>query len=159
MKRETIFLKVVIVLLGLFILGLCVFFLPWLISDIRQHADPLGKYLYPIIVAMYTAAIPFFYALFQALKLLTFIDKGNAFTRSSVQAIKVIKLCAIVISLIYLAVMPFFFLFGDKDDSPGFILIGAVFVGASFVVAVFAAVLQKLLTNAIDIKSENDLTV
>jgi len=30
---------------------------------------------------------------------------------------------------------------------------------ASLVVAVFAAVLQKLLKNAIDIKSENDLTI
>lgn len=55
--------------------------------------------------------------------------------------------------------MPFFYLLAEKDDAPGIILIGMVFVFAAFVVAVFAAVLQKLLKNAIDIKSENDLTV
>jgi hypothetical protein len=32
-------------------------------------------------------------------------------------------------------------------------------VFASMVIAVFAAVLQKLLQNAMDIKSDNDLTV
>jgi hypothetical protein len=39
------------------------------------------------------------------------------------------------------------------------IAIGLVIVGASVAVAVFAAVLQRLLENAIAIKSENDLTV
>jgi capsular polysaccharide biosynthesis protein len=34
-----------------------------------------------------------------------------------------------------------------------------VIIFASLVIAVFAAVLQKLIKNAIDIKSENDLTV
>ena len=34
-----------------------------------------------------------------------------------------------------------------------------VIIGASMVIAVFAAVLQRLLQEAIDIKTENDLTV
>ena len=41
----------------------------------------------------------------------------------------------------------------------GSALIGMVVIGASLVIAVFAAVLQRLLQEAIDIKSENDLTV
>ncbi|MGO4375941.1 DUF2975 domain-containing protein, partial [Paenibacillus sp. MCAF20] len=45
------------------------------------------------------------------------------------------------------------------DDAPGIILVGMVLIFASLVIAVFAAVLQKLLKEAIDIKSENDLTV
>ncbi|MNL82789.1 hypothetical protein D3C87_2102590 [compost metagenome] len=55
--------------------------------------------------------------------------------------------------------MPLFYLLGEKDDAPGIIVIGMVIVFASMVIAVFAAVLQKLLNEAIDIKSENDLTV
>ncbi|MGV2643750.1 DUF2975 domain-containing protein, partial [Clostridium perfringens] len=47
----------------------------------------------------------------------------------------------------------------EKDDAPGIILIGMALIFASIVIAVFAAVLQKLLQEAIDIKSENDLTV
>ncbi len=55
--------------------------------------------------------------------------------------------------------MPLIYYAAEVDDAPGLILIGMVIICASFVVAVFAAVLQKLLENAIDIKSENDLTV
>ncbi|WP_371326733.1 DUF2975 domain-containing protein [Psychrobacillus sp. OK028] len=42
---------------------------------------------------------------------------------------------------------------------PGVIFVGLVVPFASMMIAVFAAVLQKLLKNAIDIKSENDLTI
>jgi capsular polysaccharide biosynthesis protein len=45
------------------------------------------------------------------------------------------------------------------DDAPGAIVIGLVIIFASIVIAVFAAVLEKLLRTAIDIKSENDLTI
>ena len=47
----------------------------------------------------------------------------------------------------------------EVDDAPGLILVGMVLIFASMVIAVFAAVLQRLLQEAIDIKSENDLTV
>ena len=56
-------------------------------------------------------------------------------------------------------VMPLFYLIAEIDDAPGIILIGMVIIFASMVIAVFAAVLQRLLQEAIDIKSENDLTV
>jgi hypothetical protein len=55
--------------------------------------------------------------------------------------------------------MSFIYLFADKDDAPGLILIGMVPIFTAMVIAVFAAVLQKLLKSAIDMKSENDLTV
>jgi hypothetical protein len=47
----------------------------------------------------------------------------------------------------------------EVDDAPGLILVGMVPIFTSLVIAVFAAVLQRLLQEAIDIKSENDLTV
>lgn len=55
--------------------------------------------------------------------------------------------------------MPLFYLMAEADDAPGIIVIGLVMIFASMVIGVFAAVLQKLLKEAIDIKSENDLTV
>jgi len=60
---------------------------------------------------------------------------------------------------LYVVGMPLFYLIAEMDDAPGIILIGLVMIFAALVIAVFAAVLQKLLKNAIDIKSENDLTV
>ena len=47
----------------------------------------------------------------------------------------------------------------ELDDAPGLGVIALAFVCMPLVIATFAAVLEKLLQNAIDIKSENDLTV
>jgi Protein of unknown function (DUF2975) len=55
--------------------------------------------------------------------------------------------------------LPLFYIFAEVDDAPGVIFVGLVVPFASMVISVFAAVLQKLLKEAIDIKSENDLTV
>jgi biotin transporter BioY len=115
------------------------------------------KYL--VFIDLYATAIPFYFALYQAFKLLIYIDKNTAFSELSVKALKNIKYCAIAISILYVLGMPLFYLIAELDDAPGIILIGMVIIFASMVVAVFAAVLQKLLKNAIDIKSENDLTV
>jgi hypothetical protein len=54
--------------------------------------------------------------------------------------------------------MPLFHFIAKKVDPPiGFL--GLIIIFASLVIAVFAAILQQLLKEAINIKSENDLTV
>lgn len=157
MKRETLFLKVVVLLMGILILALCLFGLPSIANEAAEQYP--AYWVYPVIIGMYVAAIPFYVALYQALKLLSFIDRNIAFSELSVKALKTIKYCAISISLLYAMDMPFFYLVGEKDDAPGLILLGLVITFAPIVIAVFAAVLEKLLKAAIDIKSENDLTI
>ncbi len=158
MKRgTTLFLKIAVILIGIPILALGIFGLTWLPNN---PANPeYAQLLYPIIIGMYVSVIPFYFALYQAFKLLGYIDKNKAFSQISVNALKNIKHCAITISTLYAVMMPFVFLVAEKDDAPGLIIFGMVPVFASMVIAVFAAVLQKLLKEAIDIKSENDLTV
>ena len=108
---------------------------------------------------MYVSAIPFFIALYQALKLLGFIDKNIAFSELSVKALGHIKYCGVAISLLYIVGMPYIFYAADLDDAPGVVAITLVIIFASTVISVFAGVLQKLLQNVIVIKSENELTV
>jgi hypothetical protein len=51
-------------------------------------------------------------------------------------------------------------LFHNKEDDPaGFIAICIVTTFVCIVVAIAAAIFEKLLQNAIDMKSENDLTI
>ncbi|WP_408009988.1 DUF2975 domain-containing protein [Pseudalkalibacillus sp. A8] len=159
MKRGTLFLKVVVFLLAIPILAMCIFLLPWIASDVSENNWEFAYLVYPVLICMYASAIPFFIALYQAFRLLSYIDKNKAFSELSVRALRNIKFCAITISVLYLVSMPFFYLIGEKDDAPGVIVIGMVLTFAPMVVAVFAAVLQRLLQEAIDIKSENDLTV
>ena len=108
---------------------------------------------------MLIAAVPFFHGLYQALLLLRYIDSNTAFSELSVKAIQNIKYCAFTISVLYAAGMPYIIYVADKDDAPGAVLMGLVFIFAPLITSVFAAVLEKLLQNAIDIKKENDLTV
>lgn len=142
-------------LIGLAVLGLCIFVLPGLI-----RSELAGDFDYgAIFVGTYVPAVPFFVGLYQALKLLGYIDKNKAFSKASVRALKNIKYCAYIISALYAAGMPYVFYVADRDDAPGVALLGFVIVGATFVVGTAAAVFQRLLQSAVAIKSENDLTV
>jgi len=147
------FLRGVVYLIGLIVLVICAVVLP-----VGIRAEDADGYR-PILIGMYAAAVPFFIALYQALKLLAYIDTNKAFSAASVRTLQHIKYCALVISGLFAAGMPYIFLVADKDDAPGVVLMGLIIIGASFVVATFAAVLQKLLQNAAELKSEHDLTV
>jgi hypothetical protein len=158
MKRgSTLFLRMAVFLIGTPVLALCIFGLPWLANN-PVNPD-YAHILYPILIGMYGSVIPFFAALYQAFKLLSYIDKDQAFSELSVKALKNIKRCAMTISGLYVVILPFVYFVAELDDAPGLIIIGMVPTFASMVIAVFAAVLQKLLKNAIEIKSENDLTI
>lgn len=158
MKRgSTLFLKLAVFLIGTPVLALCIFGLTWLA---KNPANPdYAHILYPIVIGVYVSAIPFYIALYKAFRLLNYIDKNKAFSEISVKALKDIKFCAITISSLYAIILPFVYIVAELDDAPGLIIIGMVSIFASMVIAVFAAVLQRLLKEAIDIKSENDLTV
>ncbi|MFO1445165.1 DUF2975 domain-containing protein [Bacillus sp. Bva_UNVM-123] len=156
---STLFLKIAVILIGLPILALCIFLVPE-IGNVAAKLLPKFAYIkYLVSILFYASALPFYFALYQAFKLLRYIDENKAFSQISVNALKKIKYCAIIISCLHVLVLPLFYLFAQQDDSPGVIFIGLVVPFASMVIAVFAAVLQKLLQEAIDIKSENDLTV
>jgi hypothetical protein len=152
MKRgSTILLRVAVVAISLVVLLLCILSAPAVFDG-----EPGIGHLLP---GAYLAAIPFFYALYQTLKLLGYIDKNQAFTLNTITALKKIKYCALIISGIYTLLLPFLFQAADKDDAPGLFALGLILVGAAFVIATSAGVLQKLVQNAVDLKSENDLTV
>ena len=134
-------------------IGLCIFAVPAGLTT-----DNVGYYR-PILLGLYVPAIPFFFALYQAWRLLGYIDNNKAFSLLSVNALKKIKFCAFTISALFAVGMPYIFYAADRDDAPGVAAIGFIIIGTSLVIAAFAAVLQMLIQNVVDIKSENDLTV
>lgn len=158
-RGTTLFLKAAVILIGIPVLALCIFLVPE-IANFAAELYPDMTYIKSLVfIDLYASAIPFYIALYKAFKLLGYIDKNNAFSELSVQVLKNIKYCALTISGLYVVGMPLFYLIAEMDDAPGVIVIGLVIIFASMVIAVFAAVLQKLLKEAIEIKSENDLTV
>ncbi|HDR7618385.1 hypothetical protein ABH946_002710 [Bacillus sp. RC145] len=158
-QRSTLFLKTAIILIGIPVLALCIFLVPNIGNYAAELYPDIAYIKYLILINLYATVVPFYFALYQAFKLVSFIDKGNAFSKLSVRALKKIKQCAVTISILYVVGIPLFYLVAERDDAPGIIILGMLLIFASMVIAVFAAVLQRLLKDAIDIKSENDLTV
>lgn len=159
MKRETLFLKAVIILMAIPVLAVCIFVVPPLSSFVAEIIPQWAFLQYVFLIAIYLTAVAYFTALYQTLKLLGYIDKNIAFSERSVKALKNIKYCAIAITVLYILCLPIILYMAQVDDAPGLGGIGMIITFGAMVIAVFAAVLQKLLQNAIDIKSENDLTV
>lgn len=154
----TLFLKAVLIVMVLAVLALCIFGIPPLARGISTYLELLYvKYF--ILTIAFATALTFFLAVYNAWKLLVSTDKNNAFSADSLKALKTIKYCGIAISVFYATSLPIFYLVADKDDAPGLIIVGMVITMAPIVVSVFAAVLEKLIRNAMEIKSENDLTV
>ncbi len=154
MKRgSTVLLKVIVYLIGIAVLAFCIFVLP---NGVRT-TDWDGYR--PILLGMYVSAIPFFIGLYQGLKLINLIEKNKVFSLSSVKALQIIKYCGIAISILYGIGMPYILTVAQKDDAPGVVIIGLFFTFAPLLVAIIATILQRLLGNAISMKSENDLIV
>jgi hypothetical protein len=150
---STLFLRVAIGVLALLVLAFCALVLPYGIID-----DETGLYAY-IAWGLYATVIPFYIALYQVLRLLGNVDAGTAFSVSSVRALSVIKICGLVIGGMFTVGLPYIYYAAQTDDAPGILALSLLITGGAFFVAAAAALLQKLIRHAVDIKSENDLTV
>jgi hypothetical protein len=152
----TIFLRVVISLIAIGALAVCILALPPMVVQEAAKTPKTAWLIYLFLVCAYILSIPFFVALHQAFKLLTYVDRDNGFSESSVRALRLIKYCAITIGILMVAgiaaVMAFSF--GKGEDIAGIVAMGLLMTFASSVVAAVAAVLQKQVQKAIDIKSE-----
>lgn len=160
MKRiSTHFLRFSLFCLAVGVLVLCVFALPQMSKGGSEEYPGIGHALFSIMILLYATVVPFFVALWQMIKLLKYIDHHTAFSELSVKALRTIKYCAVTMTVLYMGCVPLLLPMVEADDAPGLILIGAALACAPIVVAVFAAVLERLLQDAIRIKSENELTI
>lgn len=160
MKRSsTIFLQIVIVFIGIGALALMLWE-PHL-EGRNAHATPFEIYFKdPFLAYAYAASIAFFVALYQAFKLLGYIGANEVFSQRSVKALRTIKYCALTLVAFIVGAEAYLFIFvRGKDDIAGGVMIGLLMVFVSVVAATAAAVFERLLQSAVEIKSENDLTV
>ena len=156
-KSSIIFLQVVIVLIGVGALALILRF-P-LTEGRAVNLDLFSIYSDPFILYGYLASIAFFVALYQTFKLLGYIGQNKVFSLNSVKALRTIKYCALVLSILIVMAMLYIMMSHGDDDAAGAIAMGIVTTFVSIVIATAAAVFERTLQNAVDLKSENDLTV
>jgi cytochrome bd-type quinol oxidase subunit 2 len=156
-RRSTAFLQTVIVLVGIGALAL----LLWEphLEGRNAHATFFEIYFKdPFLAYVYVASIPFFLALSQAFKVLGYIRQNIVFSQAAVKALRMIKLCAIAI-VVFVGGAEVFIMLHDSDDRAGGVFMGILITIGCVIVATAAALFERILQNAVDLKSENDLTV
>ena len=158
-KSSTVFLQIVIVLIGIVALAIMIRF-P-LTEGRATNLDLVSIYADPFLVYGYLASIAFFVALYQAFKLLGYIGQNKVFSLNSVKALRTIKYCAMILIGFIVGAEAYFNIVqrGKGEDIAGGVAIGLVMIFLSVVIATAAAVFERLLQSAVEIKSENDLTV
>jgi DUF2975 family protein len=157
MKRgATAFLQVVVVVIGV---GALVFLL-WEphVEGVNAHATFFEVYANLFVAYAYIAAVPFFVALYQTLKLLGYAGQNRVISQDAVKSLRTIKYCALAV-IGFVAVSVIFMINGDREDRPAGVFMRFLVTFPSVVVAAAAATFERVLQNAVDIKSENDLTV
>jgi hypothetical protein len=161
MKRSSIiFLQIVIVLIGVAAAAL----LLWepQVEGVNKNRTNFQIYFQdPFLALVYAGSIPFFVALYQAIRALGYVGRNEVFSPEVVRALRIIRYCAlaiigfVVVEEIWILVMS-----GPDEDNPGApIFLGLLIVLPSIVVATVAGMFERILQNAVDLKTENDLTV
>lgn len=153
-----LFLQAVVVLIGILALSILIRF-P-LTEGRAANLDLFSIYTDPFILYAYASSIAFFIGLYQAVRLLGYIGKNKLYSLNALRTLRNIKYCAIALSILIVIAGIFIRLFHHPDDDPaGFLALSIIATIISVAVATAVAVLEKILQHAVDMKSENDLTI
>src|SRR5712664_4299993 len=155
MKRgSTIFLQAVILLIGVSVFA----FLLWEPNIEGRNVNATLFEIYfkdPFLAYIYLAFVPFFVGLTRAFKILGYARRNEIFFQRSVRALRIIKYCALTTAIFILGAEAYLFIFmRGKDDIAGGAMMGAFIIFVSAIIATAAAVFQRILQNAVEIKSE-----
>jgi hypothetical protein len=146
MKRGfTIFLQLVVVLLGVGVLAL----LLWEPQVEGRNVNATQFEIYfkdPFLAYIYLAFVPFFVGLYQAFKILGYARRNEIFSQRSLRALRIIKYCASATAIFILGAEAYLFIFmRGKDDIAGGVMMGAFIILVSAIIATAAAVFERRL--------------
>lgn len=157
-KTSILFLQGVVVLIGILALFLLIRF-P-MMEGRAQNLDLFSIYSDPFILYGYASSIAFFIALYKAFRLLGYIAQEKLFSTASIKTLRSIRYCAIASGILIVLAGLYIMIFHHKDDDPaGFLGMCILTTFICIAVATAIAVLERILQNAVDMKSENDLTI
>ena len=154
MKRGSVlFLRAVLILIGV---GAAALLLWEPHTEGRNaHATVFATYFDdPFLAYVYLASI----ALYQAFKVLGYVGQSTMLSPAGVRRLRTIKHCAMAI-IGFVAGAEVIIVLSRNDDPQGGFFMGVLIAFLSTVVATAMSVLERTLQNAVDIKSEHDLTV
>ncbi len=150
-QGSTLFLRGVILLIGAGSLAAMVRFPQT--EGRAADLDLVSIYADPLIIYGYLASIPFFFALYQAFKLLGYVDRNEMFSPAAVNAVRNIKYCALAMPLLIAGGEAFILVNANGDDAAGPVALGIMTSFVSVVIAVLASLLARLLQRGADART------
>ena len=147
-SSSALFLQVVIVLLGIGTLGLMLWE-PHL-EGRNAHATTYEIYFKdPFLAYVYVGSIPFFVALHRAFGLFGHVRRNGTFSQVTLNALRVIKRCAMAIIGFVAGAVIFIVMFGDGEDRLAGVFMCALVAFAASVIATAAAMFARNLQSAL----------
>ncbi|MGE8035372.1 DUF2975 domain-containing protein [Lysinibacillus sp. NPDC093692] len=142
-KINSAILSSVIILIGIIILLLCVLVLPRVAQETVLIHPEVAYLRYPILFGMYATALPFFYAIYETVKMIQVIECKSIFSIRIVKGLNHIKYCAFVIIVLYVLGI---FVLGNANALPPVIAVmGFGILIVTIMVAAGAAFIKNIL--------------
>ncbi len=107
----------------------------------------------PFLAYVYLGSIPFFVGCFQVFKVLTYIGENNAFSPATLNAVRIIKKCALInagavfTAIVFLVAASSF----NNEDAAGAVMLGLIVTLISLIAVAVASIFEGILKNGINL--------
>lgn len=111
----------------------------------------------PFLAYAYVASMPFFMALYEALKVVGYARRAKVISPAAVKSLRTIRYCALA-TVGFVAGGEALIMVGTSDDRSGGVVIGLAVAFGSLVAAAAAAMLEGVVLDALGTQTEKNLT-
>ena len=157
-KLSIIFLQFVIIFIGILSLFILIRF-PML-EGRAVNLNFYEIYTDPFIIYSYLSSVFYFIGLYQGFILLSQISHDNLFSVVSVRIVNNIKYCSYILGLLIIFGAIYIRFFNNPNDDPaGFLALSMIMTLIFSAIGTTALIFKRSIQKAIELKSENDLTI
>jgi hypothetical protein len=149
-KGSIVFLRIIIILIGVGVLA----FMLWEPHLEGRNIDATLFEVYfkdPFLAYVYVGSIPFFVALYQAIKVSGYVRQNKIFSHAAVKAVRIIKYCAFITAGAIVGAAAYLIinarLLGGDDDPAGAVMLGIIATFASIVIGAAATVFERVVND------------
>lgn len=154
MNKKVNFLNAALVLISLLVVFITVVF------SIQFFSEEIRPFFVScLFVSFIVSVLLGFRVLFLLAKMLRYIKKSEAFSMKTLKVVSAIKKTILLISIVFLGILPFFYTVADRQDAPGILVIGFALVLLPFTAFIFSQIVEELFKNAAELKTDNELTI
>jgi hypothetical protein len=147
-SSSALFLQVVVVLIGIGVLALML----WEPHLEGRNANATTFEIYfndPFLAYVYVGSIAFFVALHRAFGVFGHVRRTGTFSQMTLNALQIIKRCAIVLLGFIAGGVIIILIFGDGEDRPAGIFMSFLAASAASAIAIGAAMFARRLQGAL----------